>query len=335
MGFGAKGRGSGGGKGYSAASGGGGSGGGFGSGAWPKGMGKSAGKSSQEWAGEAGGGGGGGGWGPGGAGPGWGKQGRKGAGGSAQWFAEETQPHGADVDAAAGGRLGRLMPRYAFSKACLRAWADETGSCLYADGSSAFFKQRELDKYLTDGNSAIFRHPATGISVCASSAPAGAAVLDQLSMASYEGERGKLSRMGAPKLAALLGTDAGQDFRLALNTLNYKDSSHKVASDALSAALTTAEAFVRKNRRLLFAELPRMAISSSRMYLMSMQFLEFATAFGDLEKWALKIHDAETEHRSLRAWKKRPKDLATFVLAMKTLFKAPRAGTADAPRGPQ
>ena len=205
----------------------------------------------------------------------------------------------------------RLQAQFAFPKAALRAYAADDGSCLYAEDTKAFLSKEGLGKHLTADNAYSIRHPATGISVAASSLKSGAATLEEVA-----GDPTLFPRTGIPQLALLFQSDEGKEFLKHLQTLCYSDGK-TVPKDDRTAALRSIRDFIETNEAHLFECAGRCALATSRLYVSAMALLELLSAFSDPAAWASKIPG---DSKALAKWQKHGDSLDHMIKALNGFF---------------
>jgi hypothetical protein len=209
----------------------------------------------------------------------------------------------------------RIPGNYQFVKASLRTAADVDGSCMagYSKKSGvkladrAFVSKDNLRECLTVDNSHLVRRPGVGLSECAGSLRAGAAVLDAWA--------DEPSTLGFEALREVLQTRAVQD---ALRVLDTSDKLPRSVENVRAAFDVVADAF-RKNKKLMDT-LGKVAIATSRVYVMAMHGLQFGTLVGKPKLWAEQIPEDISDSKVFKKWRASPGNEELMASSMTTLL---------------
>ena len=230
---------------------------------------------------------------------------------SQNWTEEKGQAKGK------GGQprdyIPRLEGRYAFSKAVLRPYSDEQGCAMYTNAAGtgvAALGKDNLRQVLDWRNSELVRRPPVGVSTISGSIKGLKATLDSC----IENDDLMTS---LKSLAQLLKSRKGRAFLDACEILT-KERTGNVPQDKLADALLCWLGFLRENKSVLAAALPKVAVSTSSLYLGSMQILEATTMCNALSNWSQKVPVTGSNQETLAHWQAVPKDLQrlkAFLLA--------------------
>ena len=176
-----------------------------------------------------------------------------------------------------------------------------------------FLKLSNLVEHLSSENSHIFRQPAVGISIAAGCVKSGMEMIELM--------QSDLAKTKIPAFAELMGGDEGKAFQDALQSLNTGGQSAAPPKDKVFEAVPVIAQFLKEHKDDLEKSLGKMAILSSRLYLLTMSLLETTTAFGNLKTWCKKVPDDGAERSPLDAWKARPKALDKLAAVVHHEFR--------------
>lgn len=208
----------------------------------------------------------------------------------------------------------RIPGNYQFVKASLRTAADIDGSCLagYSKKSGvkladrAFVSKDHLKECLTIDNSHLLRRPGVGLSECAGSLRAGAAVLEAWTQ--------EPTSLGFEFLHEAMTTPGMQ---AALRTLDTSDKKPRTVDD-VRTAFDVIYKFSHSNKKLL-ETFGKMAIASSRLYVMAMHGLQLTAIVAKPKLWAELIPEDISEAKVLKKWRASPANEDLMVTSMATL----------------
>jgi hypothetical protein len=171
----------------------------------------------------------------------------------------------------------------------------------------AFVSKDNLRECLTVDNSHLVRRPGVGLSECAGSLRAGSAVLDAWA--------DEPSTLGFETLREVLQTRAVQD---ALRVLDTSDKLPRSVDNVRAAFDVIADAF-RKNKKLMDT-LGKVAIATSRVYVMAMHGLQFGTLVAKPKLWAEQIPEDISDSKVFKKWRASPGNEELMASSMTTLL---------------
>ena len=208
------------------------------------------------------------------------------------WGSVETDvAEGGVADKGKGKGKSRLVNRYAFPQASLRAYVDEVGSAMYSLGDDAYYlSNTNLQTHLTIENANTIRNPAVGFSCDAQSMAMGAQFL-----AETDG-----TVPGMQEICELLASDDGQQFLTDLKALDNNLPATAETDQNTKAALQRMKNFIDAHKNVFAQNLASLAVCTSRLYLFAMNGLELTTALGALKNWLSKVDPAVTAHPILQ-----------------------------------
>ncbi|MCP4007441.1 MAG: hypothetical protein GY725_24935 [bacterium] len=206
----------------------------------------------------------------------------------------------------------------------MRAYADETGSCLNTDhpgqygrgvADGDFVRIKHLVAFLNEWNSPVIKTPGIGISeaLCNLLACAGILAEAQAEKASA-GTSGTAAILGAAfqklglqGMAETFVSPEGKELLRTAEDLMKNRCKSLTRSDAETHARTIVT-FFKAHKEKIASSGGRLAIATSRLYLGAMSSLELATELGNPKKWAAQVPETAIESKSLAAWKNNPKN---------------------------
>ena len=206
-----------------------------------------------------------------------------------------------------GAGTGRILVRNSFPHSILRAYADDQGSMLYADGYGndlEFLKQESLLGFLTAQNSNMHRNPAVGMSTMAGS---------------IKSMRDIMSTMGGaeapePAIAAVAKLlDNCKDLGNALESVHTRGKPKSIPRHEMELAVKAFTTLAQTKPNVLFGQVAKLVTITSRLYAGAAALLEVATAFSDLTQWSAKIPDDIVWDDTLSAWQADPANVPKLI----------------------
>lgn len=242
-------------------------------------------------------------------------QGKKGKG---KW-----QQPSEEQEATTTEHTGRIMSKYQFAHALLRAAADDEGSALVklkkGMDDLAFLAARHLKTLVTNQNHHLLRRPGVGVSEAAASLQAGANMLENM------------KELNLDAVSAFL---LDPDVKQALATLNTRDSTATRNAATMAEAIETLQKAVGKSEELEETAI-KITIMASRLYLLGAHLLPLRAGLADPAWWAEQVPDGLSTNAKFREWKRSPKDKrkmqrALAAVVMEKIEEASGAGSNDA-----